>query len=192
MLATLRGEAGAVAEVQESAEASVGWAVGPVVAGPVVTLAPQPFTDRQGGRYLSWLSLLVGARVGIEVPGIQPFVVRPSVVARAGGLPGLALGCQDPGGEEALACELGAEGQPVDVYGTAMAVLGGVELALLYRDRTHPGLGFGLKLSADMGAARLQRTSEARSEDGIVPFQVANPSLAASAIRATAVVSVPF
>lgn len=171
-------------------EVSLGIPAGPMTLGILATWAPQPFQDRSGVNVFAPLGLTGGIRVGFEVQGLQPFVLRPSLVGRFGAVPGLELTCQ---GGEVWSCARDAEPNPRYVYATAMVVTGGLELAMLYQDRSrNSGLGGGLKLAADLAAGQLPGAGQAMLPDRNVQFIVGEQGWAGTSVRALGVLSYRF
>ncbi len=169
-------------------QGSLGWSLGPVVAGPVIAFMPQPYQDNSGRGYVSPIGISAGGRIGVEIPGLAPLVLRPSLVARFGGVPGVGAGCVRTGGDDGpLVCEQGDLDRSIDIYTTALVGIVGAEVALLYRDRNRANWGVGLKLGGDLAVGSLPREANANAASGPLPFQIDNPGFTAPGLRATAV-----
>lgn len=171
-------------------EVSLGFPLGPMSLGILASWAPQPFQDRSGVGVLAPLGLTGGIRLGFEVQGLQPLVLRPSLVGRVGAVPGLELTCRDG---DVWSCARNAEANPRYVYATAMAAVGGLELAVLYQDRSRGrGLGGGLKLAADVASGQLPGAGQAVLPDRNVQFIVEEQAWSGTSLRGLAVISYGF
>lgn len=154
-------------------ELSVGLPVGPVIAGVMVAWAPQAWLLRLGGLGFGAAGGSFGARLGVEIPGTHPLILRPSATWRLSRLPGLEVGCAQTG--DVWTCEREAPVRQLLVYTTGTAHLVGAELAVLYQDRRTRarGLGAGLKVSGDAVFGQLPLRATAEGPDGAVEFVVA-------------------
>jgi hypothetical protein len=97
---------------------------------------PQLYTTQVGGLNPALGGWNGAFRLGLEVPGTQPFVLRPSLEYRIGVLPGLELPCADSGadtGETQWTCSPGSPVQELFVYtsGLTHKVGGGTVFANL-------------------------------------------------------------
>jgi hypothetical protein len=106
----------------------------------------------------------VGARVGIEIPGLDPMVLRPSIGYRFEAIPGTSLRCEADGAD--FICGRGRQAELL-VFPVAAAHVPQVELAALYIDRRRKsGLGVGVKAVGELAFASLRGEAEALRADG--------------------------
>lgn len=171
-------------------ELSVGLPIGPVVLGAVADWQPQPYTTRVGALLVAPPGWGAGARLGVEVPGTQPLVVRPSLAARWRRLPAFELACAG----EPWICAPDAEVRQLYVYAPSGVLAAAVELAVVYQDRRRrSGLGAGAKVSSELWVGRLAPDGEAVGE-GAVAFVVPADARGwrGGAVRVLATVSYAF
>ncbi len=175
---------------------SAGLPLGVLVVGAMAEWTPTPYRTRIDQVEFAAGSFSVGVRVGVEVPGTQPVVIRPSLVYRYGSLPGIEVGCSE--GDAEWVCFSGdtAPSQLV-VYTSGKVHIPGVEIAALYRDRSRArGLGFGVKGSGEfaLGTLPAQDTAQRLSDAGPIDYRVdpATRPVQAMGIRVLGAVSYAF
>ena len=157
-------------------ELSVGRPFGIVVIGLGAAWMPQLYTTAVGGLNVAVGGFNGSARVGIDIPGLQPFVLRPSLEYRLGMLPGLELACANTTAEAPAPTWTCSPGSPVEelfVYTSGLTHAAGLELAALYQDRSRGnGLGFGVKLGGGAAFATLPKEASAVGPEGPLDFSV--------------------
>jgi hypothetical protein len=170
------GAAGSNLVMAPTTELSLGMPLGIVVIGAGFGWMPQLYTTQVGGLNPALGGWNGAFRLGLEVPGTQPFVLRPSLEYRIGVLPGLELPCADSGadtGETQWTCSPGSPVQELFVYTSGLTHTAGLELAALYQDRSkRGGLGFGLKVGGGTVFANLPAEGQAEGPDGPLAFEV--------------------
>ncbi|MEQ1570654.1 MAG: hypothetical protein ABMA64_33810, partial [Myxococcota bacterium] len=154
-------------------ELSGGIPLGFLQVGASASWIPQWFTPSSGpvtGQPGGWAA---GLRAGVEVPGIRPLVLRPSLTARVGQIPSLELGCVDADG---WTCGRDVPDAQLSVYTAGFDQRFGVELYAGYADRSRSsGLGAGLKVNGDWVVGALPRRGTAVAPFGPFPFTVDGP-----------------
>lgn len=168
-------------------ELGVGLPLGPIVVGATAAVALQPFTTRVGALEALPQGGAVGARLGVELPGTQPLVVRPSVAWRFVSLPGVEAAC-----ERGPTWTCGDGDRQLYVYLPATAHAAALELAVLYQDRARrSGLGAGAKASGELWLGRLPASGQAAGPEGTISYGVpeASRGWTAAGVRILAIVS---
>jgi hypothetical protein len=171
------GKAGSNLVMAPTTELSLGMPLGLLVVGAGFGWMPQLYTTQVGGINPAMGGWNGAVRLGLEVPGTQPFVLRPSLEYRIGVLPGLELPCADgdstTGVSSGWTCSPGSPVQELFVYTSGLTHTAGLELAGLYQDRSKGGgLGFGLKLGGGAVLANLPAQGTAVGPEGPLSFQV--------------------
>ncbi len=146
-----------------SAQLSLSAPVGRVVLGASLDWVPTLTQAQSGAFAFAATGLGGGVRVGVEVPGTAPIVVRPSLGYRAFALPSLESACTVAG----TAASCGDVDPQLYVYGKGFAHGPQAELAVYYQNRRkRSSWGAGLKTLGELAFATLPATSRAETLDG--------------------------
>lgn len=145
-----------------SAQVAISVPIGPIVVGAGLDWSPRPFRTRTGSVELSGAAWTAGGRVGSELPGTQPLVLRPSVGFRSGLLPGVELACTQGGSGATCGPEDSVSPRELYVYAVGVVHIPYVELAALYNDRSRAsGLGVGVKAAAQQALGTVPDAGDA-------------------------------
>jgi len=146
-----------------SAQLSISAPSGPWVFGATLDWVPTLTQANSGAFAFGAAGLGVGGRVGFELPGTQPIVVRPSVGYRVFSLPSLEAACAVDGTQATCG---NAEPQ-LYVYGKGLAHGPLAEFTVYYQDRRkRSSWGAGIKTIGEVAFATLPATSRAESLGG--------------------------
>lgn len=155
-------------------ELSAGLPLGWLVVGASASWAPQPYGTRDGVSSTSFAGWSAGLRAGVEIPGVQPLVIRTSLGWRVAEIPGWEIPCASAG--KAWSCSPQADVRELYVYTAAIGQLIGAEVAASYRDRSRGGgFGGGLKASGELLVGALPKAGEAVGPSGPLRFEVEDP-----------------
>lgn len=155
------------------AHAAIGWTVGPIELAATGAWAPRPHRRRDGVVATEPGGGGVGLRLGLPVPELAPWVVRPALTARLVWVPGIELGCERAAAD-AFSC---TPGGPADLllYGTARAIAPGAALTVARIPRDRPfavGLGLDGAAEALFGALAADGTATRLSDGSAVRYSV--------------------
>ncbi len=135
-----------------------------------------------------------GVRVGRELALGGPLSVRPSVGARYGLVPGIALGCDEADG--ALTCVPDADDPDVALFATGRAITPFVELALEFREAGRTtALGVGVKVVAEQHVGTVPTPGDAALADTAsttLPYTATPSTWTATGVRLLATLSLAF
>jgi hypothetical protein len=178
-----------------NAQIAVSQPIGPARVAVLVDWIPTAYNMIDGENYVNTAGWSAGLRAGLEIPGTEPLVIRPSIGYRYSTVPGLELQCVTDG--TSYTC--GTPGAPTDlvVYAVGRAHIPFFELSLAHLDqRRTSGVGLGVKGVAEYAFGTLPKDGEAfaLSDGESLPFEV-DPEIKtwnAIGLRALATISVAF
>lgn len=144
-----------------SVSAALSWPVGPIEIGFIGDWRPQSWTAIDQDTRVSFAAGGAGLRLGLALPGLDPWRIRPALTWRAVVVPGIELGCNREG--SALSCTRDPVSDLV-LYDTGYGHAPGAELSVARLDRRRRfDIGFGLKGRIERAMGRLPATGQTRA-----------------------------
>jgi hypothetical protein len=134
--------------------------VGPLMFGLHASWEPRPYNTATRGVALSPTASSVGFRLGRDLPGLNPLVLRPSIGYRFAVLPGVEVPCE--AGIDSWTCGESADPELL-IYTVGRMHIPYVEVAAHYLEMRRRGLGVGLKLIGELGVGSVPRSATAES-----------------------------
>ncbi len=143
---------------------ALGWRVGVFEVAATASWAPQTYRRRDGSSETRAGAGSVGVRVGVPIPGLAPWVVRPAVTGRLAWVPGIELGCVHDT-DTSFSCTQGGDADLL-LYQTGWAWTPGGSLTIARIDRTKPfAMGFGVEGAVEGALGTLAKSGVADRED---------------------------
>jgi len=154
---------------------ALSWPVGPIDLAVTGSWRPQAYQRRDGSALSSAASGGFGLRLGLPLPELEPWIVRPALTGRIAWIPGIPMNCLRS--EADYTCD---QDGPSDVllYGVGRAWVPGAELTVARLERRRQfSIGFGMQARLERAFGTLPTAGAAQSlSDGAPLRYTTDPS----------------